>query len=144
MNLLQQSPFLHFLYKPTKSGDSEDQICTVQKSSQFEHVDIHVLNEIEITGFTCFIARGNQTFQSIRRSKWKDERDDRLPRDDFAEQRAEVIHTQGEENIRGELTNVLHGDAITRHTEKLDKRESEGTERDAMITLQTTGNNLFT
>ena len=103
-----------------------------------------MLNQIEIAGFTCFIARSDQTFQSSRRSELSDEQDDRLPRDDFTEQRAEVIHAQSEENIRGQLTNVLHGDAITRHIEKLDKAGWRAQGRDAMITLQTTGNNLFT
>ena len=69
MDLLQWSPLLYFLYRRQSfvrriRSVTRGNVLTVEKSRQFEHVDIHVLNEIEITGFTRLISWCDQTFQS--------------------------------------------------------------------------------
>ena len=48
---------------PCREAKSSVDGLTVEKSCQFEHIHIHVLDQIKITGFTRFITGGNQAFK---------------------------------------------------------------------------------
>ena len=64
------------------------------------------------------------------------------PGDHLAEKCAEVVHTQGEENVRGQLSNVLNGDAITGDIQQLEKEKksmAEGREESDSVLCKPPG-----